>query len=157
LKSIESQSKIHHLITLSINRKKTNMKQCPCGKSKSFEKCCGRFLSGAQNAKTPEQLMRSRFTAYALGGYGAYLMATWFPASAQGLTVAELSEKTLDWKRLKVISSSQQGDNGTVEFKAWFCPAPNSGENPEETEMMHEISDFVRIQSRWYYVGGQVS
>lgn len=129
------------------------MKSCICGKSKPFVKCCDRFLSGKQDAKTPEQLMRSRFSAYALGGYGEYLISTWLPASAMGLAVAELSEKTVDWQRLKVISSSQQGDNGIVEFKAWFCKSTNS----DEMEIMHEVSEFVRIQSRWLYVGSRVN
>ena len=129
------------------------MKSCICGKSKPFAKCCDRFLFGKQNAETPEQLMRSRFSAYTLGGYGEYLISTWLPASVKGLTAPELSEKTVDWQRLKVISSSQQGDNGMVEFKAWFCKSPSS----DELEIMHEISEFVRIQSRWFYVGGRVS
>ena len=93
------------------------MKSCICGKSKPFVKCCDQFLSGKQNAKTPEQLMRSRFSAYALGGHGEYLVSTWLPTSAKGLVASELSEKTVSWKRLEVISSSQQGDNGVVEFK----------------------------------------
>lgn len=130
-----------------------NMKSCICGKQKPFAKCCDRFLSGKQNAKTPEQLMRSRYSAYALGGYGEYLLSTWLPASAKGLTVSGLSEKTADWQRLKVISSSQQGDHGGVEFKAWFYKSPSSG----EMEIMHEVSEFVRIQSRWFYVGIAVS
>ena len=129
------------------------MKSCICGKSKPFAKCCDPFLSGKQHAKTPEQLMRSRFSAYALGGHGEYLISTWFLASAKGLSVPELSEKTLDWQGLKVISSSQQGDNGMVEFKAWFCKSPSS----DEMEIMHEVSEFVRIQSRWLYVGARVS
>lgn len=130
-----------------------NMKSCICGKPQPFAKCCDRFLSGKQNAKTPEQLMRSRFSAYALGGYGDYLLSTWFPASAMGLTASALSKKTVEWQRLEVISSSQKGDNGTVEFNAWFNQSPNS----DEIEMMHEVSEFVRIQSRWLYVGGKVS
>lgn len=128
------------------------MKSCICGKPKPFVKCCDRFLSGKENAKTPEQLMRSRFSAYALGNHGKYLLSTWLPASAQGLTVLELSEKTVSWQRLEVISSLQQGDSGVVDFKAWFYQSPSSG----EVEMMHEISEFVRIQSRWFYVGGRV-
>lgn len=129
------------------------MKSCICGKLKPFAKCCGRFLSGKQNAKTPEQLVRSRFSAYVLGGYGEYLISTWLPVSAQGMTASELSEKIVNWQRLKVISSSQQGDTGTVEFKAWFYKSSSS----EEMEVMHEISEFVRIQSRWLYFGGQVN
>lgn len=126
---------------------------CLCGKSAPFEKCCGRFLSGKEYAKTPEQLMRSRYCAYALGGYGEYLMATWLPATAQGLTAAELSEKTLNWQKLKIIASSQKGDNGVVEFEACY----NDPENPHDTRIMREISEFIRIKSRWYYIGGRVS
>lgn len=129
------------------------MKSCICGRSKPFHECCERFLSGKQHAKTPEQLMRSRYSAYALGSYGGYLMSTWLPATAQGLSAAELSEKTLDWQGLKVISSSQKGDKGVVEFEAWFRKSPHS----EEMEVMHEISEFVRVNSRWFYVGGRVS
>ncbi len=130
-----------------------NVKSCICGKPKPFARCCGQFLSGEKYAKTPEQLMRSRFSAYALGGYGEYLISTWFPDSAKGLTVSELSQKTVNWQRLEVILSSQQGDKGTVEFKAWFYKLSSS----DNMECMHEISDFVRIQSRWFYVGGRVS
>ncbi len=129
-----------------------NHTSCICGKSKPFAKCCGRFLSGETHAKTPEQLMRSRYAAYALGGHGAYLISTWFPASAAGLSASELSKKTVDWQSLDVILSSQQGDKGTVEFKAWF-KSPNS----EKIEVMHEISEFIRINARWLYVGGRVS
>jgi SEC-C motif-containing protein len=128
------------------------MKSCICGKSKPFAKCCDRFISGKHNAKTPEQLMRSRFSAYALGGFGKYLISTWLPASSKGLSVSELSEKTVNWQRLKIVSSSQQGNNGVVEFNAWFYKSTSS----DEMEIMHEISEFVRIQSRWFYVGGIV-
>ena len=127
------------------------MKSCICGKSKPFSKCCERFLSGNANAKTPEQLMRSRFSAYALGGYGEYLLSTWLSASASDLSVADLSEKTVSWQRLEVISSSQKGNHGMVEFKAWFSKPSNSDDG---LEMMHEVSEFVRMQSRWFYVGG---
>ena len=128
------------------------MKTCICGRLKPISRCCGRFLSGKQNPKTPKQLMRSRYTAYALGGYGEYLLSTWLPATAIGLTASELSEKSLDWQRLEIIASIQKGKEGTVEFKAWF-KSPGS----EELEVMHEVSEFVRIKSRWYYVGGKVS
>jgi len=97
--------------------------------------------------------MRSRFSAYALGGYGEYLLSTWFPPSTKGLTVSELSKKTVDWKRLEVISSSQQGDTGAVEFKAWFYKSSSD----DDMEYMHEMSEFVRIKSRWFYVGGSVN
>lgn len=124
---------------------------CPCGSGKLFTLCCGRFINGSETAKTPEQLMRSRYTAYALGGYGEYLLATWFPATARGLTAANLSEKTLDWYQLDVLGKSQQGDNGEVEFRACYRDANG------EPGVMHECSSFTRNSGRWFYVGGRVS
>ena len=38
---------------------------CPCMSSKTYEECCKPLLKGIDKAKTPEELMRSRFTAYA--------------------------------------------------------------------------------------------
>lgn len=127
-------------------------KTCPCGSNKSFEKCCGRFLDGDQHAKTPEQLMRSRYTAYALGGYGEYLLQTWFPATSAGVDATSLSIRSLDWCGLEILDKSQQGDNGMVEFKAYYHPA-----KADDDGVMHEKSTFVRTNGRWFYVGGEVS
>lgn len=96
--------------------------------------------------------MRSRYSAYALGGCGEYLLATWFPATAKGLTVPQLSEKTVDWQRLELIGKSQKGDEGSVEFRAWYRKPGGS----EALQAMHEISEFKRVQGRWFYVGGRV-
>ena len=38
--------------------------QCPCESGKTFKKCCEPFITGAKEAETAEQLMRSRYTAY---------------------------------------------------------------------------------------------
>ncbi|MDX2463868.1 MAG: YchJ family metal-binding protein, partial [Porticoccus sp.] len=77
--------------TYKIANKNTMTDLCICNRKKSFDKCCGRFLSGGLYAKTPEQLMRSRYSAYALGGYGDYLLATWFSATSAGLNAKDLS------------------------------------------------------------------
>jgi SEC-C motif-containing protein len=125
---------------------------CICGRRKTFELCCGRFLIAGQLAKTPEQLMRSRYAAYALGGYGDYLLATWFAATASALSAEALSEKTLDWQRLEVLSSQQNGDKAEVEFRAYYRQPDQPG-----LQTMHEISVFQRSAGRWFYVGGEVS
>ena len=120
---------------------------CPCGKQKSLASCCGRFHSGKSDAKTPEQLMRSRYSAYALGGLGEYLLRTWHPAMINDLTVGDLSAKTCDWISLEVLTCQQQGDKGRVEFKAFYFD-----ENNEE-KFLHENSYFQRIIGKWLYVG----
>ena len=123
---------------------------CPCCSGKRFSDCCGQYLENNKQPKTPVQLMRSRFTAYALGNYGEYLLDTWFPVTAQGLTIEELSLKLIDWTKLDIVSKSQDGDEGTVEFNAYFVNQNN------EIELMNEHSEFKRISGKWFYVGKQV-
>jgi SEC-C motif domain protein len=127
-------------------------KPCICGRTKAFNNCCGRFLVAGQLAKTPEQLMRSRYSAYALGGYGDYLLATWFAATAGSLSAEALSEKTANWVRLEVLDSQQTGDSATVAFNAYFREL-----NGSELKILHEISVFQRTARRWFYVGGEVT
>ena len=140
---------------------------CVCGHKKPFVRCCGRFLTGEQQVKTPEQLMRSRYSAYALGNYGDYLLTTWLPASTHGLTARALSEKTLDWLGLDVISSTQTGDRATVEFIAHYRdrghnPSQDQNLNPtlnptlNPNESLHEVSQFQRNDGRWFYVSGDI-
>lgn len=124
---------------------------CTCGNNKTFEACCGRFLDGRQRAKTPEQLMRSRYSAYALGDHGDYLLETWFPATAGGLTASQLSQRNCDWTGLEVIAKRQSGDRGYVEFRARY----RDGAGQER--VLHEKSVFQRNGGRWLYVGGEVS
>lgn len=124
---------------------------CLCGNQQAFDQCCGRFLSGKERAETPEQLMRSRYSAYALGGHGEYLLRTWFPVTAAGLDAASLSKKNHQWTRLEVLDQSKQEDDGSVEFKAYFV------DRDGRAQVMHEKSVFKRIAGRWLYVGGELN
>ncbi len=134
---------------------------CPCQSGKPFAKCCDRFLNQGQFAKTPEQLMRSRFSAFSLGGYGEYLLATWShsPRSSQAcrgehvegsLSATDLSQKTTDWCGLKIINKSQSGNQGMVEFKAFYLDSNG------EIACHHEKSLFERSGGHWLYVSGDV-
>jgi SEC-C motif-containing protein len=95
--------------------------------------------------------MRSRYSAYALGDHGDYLLRTWFPATARGLTSEQLSQRNYDWLGLEIIAKEQKGDQGHVEFRASF-----RDENGIH-QVMHEKSVFQRIAGSWLYVGGEVS
>ena len=123
---------------------------CPCCSEKTFAKCCDPFLSGKRIPKTPKQLMRSRFAAYAIGDHGQYLMETWHPAYSRGNTANSLSMKTHDWRSLKVLQAGQEGDRGGVEFVADYV-------DPKGVlQRHHEISVFVRHKGRWFYTDGKV-
>lgn len=122
---------------------------CPCGSGQLFEACCGPLLAGKQIANTPEQLMRSRFSAFFLGNYTDYLFATWHPVHCPVTTAAELAGDSVQWQKLEVRASSQHGNSGEVTFCAWFRDA--SGLHPYV-----ERSEFVREQGRWLYTTGEV-
>ena len=122
------------------------MSVCPCNPALAYADCCGLLHAGTAMAATAEVLMRSRYSAYALGGHGAYLQQTWHPATLPDITTASLDTAGTHWIGLDVLSSSQSGERGTVEFKARFLDA--SG-NPQ---VHHEKSSFVREGGRWLYL-----
>jgi len=124
---------------------------CVCHSQKPFKQCCDRFLNGDQYPKTAEQLMRSRYSAYALGGYGEYILQTWLPVMAPKFSPIQLSLKEHDWVNLDVLGKGQVGDDAWVEFKAYY-QTPDT-----EAAMLHERSSFKRVQGKWLYVGAEIN
>lgn len=123
---------------------------CICKAGRDFVDCCDPFLNQGKIAETPEQLMRSRYAAYALGGYGEYLLSTWLPENSQGLDALSLSVRSIKWTGLEVISHSEKGDLGWVEFKASYI-----GEQGV-FGVHHEKSTFLRQLGKWLYVSGEI-
>ena len=123
---------------------------CRCDSGKPFARCCGPFLSGREQARTPKQLMRSRYTAYALGGHGDYLLKTWHPSTLGPLSAEILDEVTLDWRGLEILDEDQKGDRGRVDFKATYVDADG------KPHIHHEHSAFLRVKGKWLYVEGKM-
>ncbi|WP_258803907.1 YchJ family protein [Pseudarthrobacter sp. NS4] len=121
---------------------------CVCLSGEQYAQCCGRFHSGASDAATAEQLMRSRYSAFVLLDAG-YLRRTWHPDNAP----ADIEpDPGIGWRRLDIVSTSRGGpldSEGTVEFKAYFRQGGERG-------IHHEVSRFVRQDRRWYYIDGDV-
>lgn len=124
------------------------MNNCPCGSTLSLDVCCGALHHGAPT-DTPEQLMRSRYSAFVLG-LGEYLVHSWHPDYLNGLTATELSQTDTRWDGLEILASQGGPDDetGMVEFKAWFLEG-------DERHCLHERSRFVRYQGRWVYTDGE--
>jgi SEC-C motif domain protein len=119
---------------------------CPCGLSASLEGCCGRYHAG-EPAPTPEALMRSRYSAYALG-LTDYVRATWHASTRPA--ELDLAPPQPRWIGLKIVAAANQDDaHGTVEFVARY----RSG---GKAQFMHERSRFVREDGRWFYIDGYV-
>ena len=120
---------------------------CPCGSGNNYLHCCKPFHSGESLPATAQALMRSRFTAYCLQ-LESYLLSTWY-ANTRPLTL-NLGDSQQNWEKLDIIRCKQGGQNdakGTVEFNAFFT------EN-NESWLLHERSQFVKIDGQWFYVDG---
>jgi SEC-C motif-containing protein len=117
---------------------------CPCGLGDDYGSCCGRLHAGAP-ARTAESLMRSRYSAFAVGDAG-YLLRTWHPlARPEALTL----DPALRWTRLAVLEADGGGlfdDAGTVRFRAVYVREGKRG-------VLAETSRFVRQDGLWTYLG----
>ncbi|WP_225446809.1 YchJ family protein [Streptacidiphilus sp. PB12-B1b] len=120
---------------------------CPCGLGRPYAECCGVFHAGRAAAPTAEALMRSRFSAFALGDE-PYLLRSWHPRtrpSRLGLDPAQ------HWLRLEVLATeggSAFHSEGAVEFRAYYS------EHGQE-DVLHEHSRFVRVDGAWVYLDGR--
>ena len=90
--------------------------------------------------------MRSRYTAFALGGHGDYLLQSWHPGTVGTVTCESLSQKSINWQGLTVLDFQQQGNEGTVSFDAHFLNEDGS------TGVHQENSRFLREKGRWLYL-----
>jgi SEC-C motif domain protein len=117
---------------------------CPCGLGDDYDVCCGRLHAGAP-ALTAESLMRSRYSAFAVGD-AAYLLRTWHrPARPKTLTL----DPAIHWTRLAVLETQGGGlfdTTGTVRFRAMYRQDGRRG-------VLEETSRFAREGKLWTYAG----
>ncbi|EKT56246.1 YchJ family protein [Providencia sneebia] len=125
---------------------------CFCGNNLPFNECCKPYHDGNMIPETPEQLMRSRYSAYVTQNVD-YLIATWHPdCHAEDWRKDILNSfKDTKWIALRIISSSYAKNEaqGYVEFSACFID-----EKADHKRLIHERSRFLRQEKRWYYIDG---
>jgi SEC-C motif-containing protein len=119
--------------------------RCPCLSGLTYDDCCGRLHAGLATAQTAEQLMRSRYSAFAVGD-AVYLLQTWHPTTRP--SSLELDDRR--WYRLDVLATragSPFETEGVVEFEAFYRTSGGAGSQ-------HETSRFAREGGLWFYVDG---
>jgi SEC-C motif-containing protein len=102
----------------------TDQGPCPCGGG-VYRSCCGLLHRGEQRAETAEQLMRSRYSAFARGEVD-YLLATHHepdvPAQQRRRAMVRSCRQTR-WLGLTVLAVRAGGPGdleGTVQFEARY-------------------------------------
>lgn len=127
----------------------TKTQNCPCGRLKNYTDCCGKAHQYIANAKTAEDLMRSRYVAFTMGN-GDYLMESHHSMTRPIAMKNQIASwgKSVKWLKLEIVKTidGRETDNdGIVEFKAHFI------ENSKK-EIMHQRSKFTREYGHWVYV-----
>lgn len=123
---------------------------CKCGNALSLESCCLPLINNQKIATTPELLMRSRYTAYALGQID-YIAKTMAKNALEGFNYENAVDdvRLFKWLKLDIINSSNESNYGVVEFKAWY-------RLDGKKYLLHEISQFELIDGIWFYVDGKM-
>jgi SEC-C motif-containing protein len=125
---------------------------CPCGGG-SYASCCRPLHRQERQAITAEQLMRSRYSAYALGEI-EHLLRT--QPSEQPLAerrrALQASGRQLRWRGLEIVAVEAGGAldfDGTVTFVARYTAGGQRGALRERSRFGRQGS---RAEGAWLYL-----
>jgi SEC-C motif-containing protein len=127
------------------------VKLCPCGSTIDYLACCGQYHQHQTLPKTPEALMRSRYTAYTLANIN-YIKQTMQGKPLLGFNEQEAARwsKSVLWLGLQVLDASQKDEkNGEVEFIATYLEG-------QLVKTIHEKSQFKVTAEHWFYIDGKL-
>ena len=128
------------------------MSPCPCGSNNDYLACCGLYINGKMITKTPEALMRSRYTAYSLANMD-YIKKTMQGQSLEGFNEDEATHwaRSIQWIGLRIVNTHHDDINenlGFVEFIATY-------QDKKTIKTLHENSEFCRFNGQWFYIDGK--
>lgn len=130
------------------------MKDCPCSSKKPYALCCEPFHKGTFPV-TALELMRSRFSAYALN-LPEYIIETTHPGSPGYLEdkakwceeIAAFSSETT-FEGLEILGSQEKEHLAMITFVAHL---KQNGKDATFTEKSY----FERLRGKWHYRAGQL-
>ncbi|MCW2924271.1 MAG: motif domain protein [Thermoleophilia bacterium] len=124
------------------------MDPCPCGSGRTFTECCKPVIEGERSPVTAEELMRSRYAAFATGNVD-WIMASHHPDTVDEIDRDEVAQwsGSSEWLGLKIRATEGGGadDNtGTVVFRARYQV---QGRQVDHNERAH----FERDGGEWRF------
>lgn len=121
---------------------------CPCGTGTPYGDCCRPLHRSERAAATAEELMRSRYSAFAELDE-SYLLRSWHPATRPASVAFD---PDLRWVGLEIVATEAgrvEDRDGIVEFRAHHRRGDEQG-------VLHEVSRFRRQDGAWLYVRGRI-
>ncbi|MDA1358903.1 YchJ family protein [Glycomyces luteolus] len=128
-------------------RRNRQPRPCPCGSGAAYTACCGPLHAGTAKAATAEALMRSRYSAFALGD-AAYLLRTWHPSTRpERLDLAADDRRFTGLEILEATGGSPLHTQGTVRFRAHYTDAEGPGSQTENSAFEHIGGDWTYVDA----------
>ena len=127
---------------------------CICGLKRDYDECCGTIIDGERTALSPEELMRSRYSAYVKGD-GKYLVYSCAKESRyeDDIELIEEFSNSVEWLKLEVLDSYDD----TVEFKAYYLENKvSTNTTTQNIKLLHERSKFILEDGVWKYLNGEL-
>ncbi len=130
-----------------------NDELCPCHSGKNFGECCGPVLSGMRKADTAAELMRARYSAYAVCDVD-FLYKSSGPQVREEFNRESVEEwsRSATWEGMEILAEDKGGkddDEGYVSFVAHYSAKDQVCEH-------RETSYFQRIDGEWRFIDGRI-
>lgn len=151
---------------------------CFCGSNSSFSSCCQPYINKDKHVQTAEQLMRSRFSAYAIDN-AQYIFETYATVSQVEQSVKEIGDwsKSCVWIALNIYplaKSVNKTSEQFVEFSAFYvtnntlcelreksrfileeCKTTSIMQTPTENSA-EKVDMTNNIIKQWRYIDGDI-
>ena len=127
---------------------------CPCGSTKKYKKCCKPFHDKITFPKTALELMKSRFSAFAVL-IADYIIFTTHENNSDYISdlkswnqdIMNFSKNTR-FERLEILDFIEGEVESFVTFKATLFQ--------DNTDISFiEKSRFLKVEDKWLYIDGQ--
>ena len=122
---------------------------------KKYSKCCEKYHLGKSTCKNAQDLMRSRFSAYALK-LSDYIIKTSHKKNPCFQKDLKTLKKDIEsfcsethFKNLEILDNIQEKNQAFVTFIATLI---SNGKDMSFTEISH----FEKIDQKWFYKDGQI-
>lgn len=123
-------------------------KFCPCGSKQNYQSCCAPLHEGNAFAQTAEQLMRSRYSAFAKQKIHYLVQTTALGQQAQldEQAILQWSQQNT-WQKLEIVQFLPKVSkcHASVEFKAHYFDG-------KANQIHHEKSFFILHNQQWYFL-----
>jgi SEC-C motif domain protein len=123
--------------------------KCYCGSGEFFKQCCQPIINGLK-AHSAEQLMRSRYSAYAIND-AQYLYHSYATTSQIEQSINDIASwaKQCHWISLTIHHCEDNPEFSTVEFSATYI-------QKSKLYVLHELSKFIIENEHWRYLDGKI-